>query len=82
VNITEIVLLEKKLLDLGVGRNAFSLPDEAARDESYVLGSNGRKWTVYYSERGERVTEKAYASLEEAEQDFTTRLINDPTTRK
>lgn len=50
-------------------------------NEKYVLDQGIDKWSVYYSERGQRNNEKIFKSEDEACQYMFKQLINDRTTR-
>jgi len=49
-------------------------------NEKYVLDQGIDKWSVYYSERGQRNNEKVFKTEDEACQYMLKQLINDKTT--
>ncbi len=56
-----------------VPEDAFVL-DGSLVNEAYVLGQEGREWTVYYSERGERTGERRFDSEDAACAEMLRRL--------
>ncbi|GIH07107.1 hypothetical protein Rhe02_51740 [Rhizocola hellebori] len=56
--------LEAKLQALGVPADVYCIGRD--RDESYCLVEDGQNWRVFFSERGGRTSERAFASEEEA----------------
>ena len=59
-----------------VPEDAFVL-DGAAVDEAYVLDTDAREWSVYYSERGLRTDERRFATEDEACAEMLRRLRRD-----
>lgn len=64
----------------GISRDAYALNSEEDQRFCAVALSNG-DWTVFYSERGERIDSKDYATEEAALVELQRRLLEDPTTR-
>lgn len=65
----------------GIRPGAYSL-EGGLPPETYVLTIEGGGWSVYYSERGDRVDERRYDTEDEACSDLLLRLVADPTTRE
>ncbi len=64
----------------GISRDAYSVNSE--QDETYcVLAMPNGDWTVFYSERGQRVGAKDYAAEDAALIELQRRLLEEPTTR-
>ncbi len=52
-------------------------------NEKYVLAQElSGKWSVYFSERGERAGDRSFDSENEACSFFLERILRDPTTRR
>jgi hypothetical protein len=77
VNRTELqkILVERKLSPL-----AYSL-DGGLPNEKYVLERVVQKWSVYYSERGQRSGEEVFETEDAACQYMLKLLANDSSTR-
>ena len=64
----------------GISRDAYALNNE--EDERFcAVALPYGDWTVFYSERGERIDTKDYATEEAALLELQRRLLEDPTTR-
>lgn len=59
-----------------VPEDAFVL-NGAAVDQAYILDSDGRQWSVYYSERGLRIDERRFDSEDDACAEMLRRLRRD-----
>jgi len=71
--------LIKKLKEKRIRDSAYSLEGGLPGDK-YVLSDDGYgTWSVYYSERGERLDEKKFTSESEACFYLLERLLKDPT---
>ena len=70
-------LLDKE----GIDRLAYDL-DGRADDDTYVLESSGSGWTVFFSERGLRTTERRFDTEDEACGHLFMLLLCDRTTRR
>jgi hypothetical protein len=64
----------------GIRRGCYSL-DGGLPAERYVLSIEQGGWSVYYSERGDRVSELRFDTEDEACSELFDRLVSDPTTR-
>lgn len=74
--------LIKKLKEKGILESAYSLNGGLPGDK-YVLSDDGYGvWSVYYSERGERIGEKNFKSESEACTYLLKKLLSDPTVKK
>jgi len=73
--------LRKRLIDEGVMGSAYCLEGGLPGD-CYTVGreSDGR-WSVYYSERGERHSVKYHDKEDDAAADLLDRIMRDPSTR-
>jgi hypothetical protein len=78
VNLPE---LRKNLVEQGVRRYAVSIDKVDETEEQYRLERDGRYWTTYYYERGERRSPRDFASEEDACKYFLEWVLGDPTTR-
>lgn len=72
--------LKKELDILGVFENSYSLGN-CFTNEQYRLEQLNNKWSVYYSERGERRGEKLFDTENDACQYFYTLLKRDTTVK-
>ena len=74
MNRTELhgVLRDRKISQL-----SYSL-DGGLPNERYTLGQNGPKWSVYYSERGQKTAERVFDSEDLACRYLLNLLCNDP----
>lgn len=70
---SEIEALRVKLDHLGVPSSAYGLAQD--KPEAFCLVREGTAWSVYYSERGERVAPALHATFAEASEDFLSRLF-------
>jgi hypothetical protein len=77
MNATE---LTAHLQSLSVPPGAYSIGTN--RDESYCLLPEGDRWKVYYSERGNRNDESAFADEGAACQELLARLTRDHIVRQ
>jgi DNA-directed RNA polymerase subunit N (RpoN/RPB10) len=57
--------LEKKLSDLGVKKHCYSL-NGGLPSETFCLNNVGKKWEVYYSEKGNKSCLKLFHSESDA----------------
>lgn len=74
--------LRKKLKKKRILESAYSL-DGGLPGDKYVLSDDGYgTWSVYYSERGERIGEKRFNSESEACIYLFEKLLSDPTVHK
>lgn len=70
--------LEARLKEQKINPRSYSL-NGGLPSETYVLSDEGNgKWSVYYSERGERSSERLFKSEADACEDLFRRLISDP----
>jgi hypothetical protein len=70
----EIEEFREKLRRGGIPSHAYSL-EGGMPDEALVLDSlPGGRWTVYFSERGQRMREREFAFLDDALQDMADQL--------
>lgn len=58
--------LEKKLKDIRVPSDSYSIMQGGLPNETYCLSYESGKWIVYYSERGDRSGLTAFESESEA----------------
>jgi hypothetical protein len=72
--------LRTRLLRAGVRPDSFSL-DGGQPSEAYVLAQDGRRWRVYYSERGTESSVRHFDSEEAACEYFLERILGDKLTR-
>lgn len=73
--------LLRLLKEAKVNPEAFSL-DGGSPSEAYVLSEDGYGvWSVYYSERGIRSSEKKYKTESDACEDLKQRILSDSSTR-
>jgi hypothetical protein len=73
--------LKSKLIQLNVNPHAYAL-DGGLWDDRYVLDQeSGGKWSVYYSERRDRIGYRVFASESEACEYLLKKVENDPSTR-
>lgn len=71
-----------KLEQSGVSPEAYSL-DGGLPNECYVLDrESNERWTVYYSERGQKSGYRSFDSESAACQYFLERVLRDPTARR
>jgi hypothetical protein len=70
-------LLDQENIDPG----AYDLGGHA-RDETYVLERASQSWTVYFSERGLRTSERRFDDEDEACSHLLDLLLRDRTTRR
>ncbi|MEE9343928.1 MAG: hypothetical protein V3V12_09890 [Gammaproteobacteria bacterium] len=75
-----LVELKKKLDDLGIDEQAYSLGN-AIEDEQYCMEKIGRKWHYYYSERGQKAGERSFEKESEACEYMYSILKSDPTVK-
>ena len=76
------VELFRILNDLGIDPEAYSLTG-GSYNERYVLSNDGGgKWSVYYSERGQRSSCKSFTSEDDACKQLLQILKNDPTVQR
>lgn len=74
-----IIDLKTKLDELGVRPDSYSLTGSAG-NECYVLSQEGsKKWSVFYSERGQRSCLETFGSEDEACRALLKELEDDPT---
>jgi hypothetical protein len=74
--------LRLALINAGVNPRLYSL-DGAEKDECLILEQEPLgKWTVYYSERGDKSSVRHFDSENEACEYILAVLLRDPTTRK
>jgi len=73
--------LKEKLDAAGISPESYSL-NGGLFDECHTLDGEGDKWSVYYSERGEKNALHYFQSEPAACQFFLERVLNDPTTRR
>ena len=64
----------------GVDREYYELEGGLPSDK-YCMEARGLSWAVYYSERGQRVEERAFLSEDDACRRLLELLLRDPTTR-
>ncbi|MBV1910613.1 MAG: hypothetical protein KUG78_15025 [Kangiellaceae bacterium] len=67
-----------KLEQLGINNNSYSMDDSTA-NEKYCVFDNYGKWSVYYSERGNRNNEKIFDSESDALEYFVELVSSDST---
>lgn len=73
--------LRRQLEEAKVNPNSYSL-DGGSPSESYVLSDDGYGvWAVYYSERGNRSSEKKFNSEAAACEELKRRVLSDSSTR-
>jgi hypothetical protein len=72
--------LRHRLVQLKVPESAYSLGRD--RDESYCLILENGLWRVFYSERGNRVGERAFSDNREAAEELLHRLLSDELVRR
>jgi hypothetical protein len=72
--------LESILRDRKISPLAYSLGG-GLPNEKYTLDQVGSRWSVYYSERGQRSGERIFDSEDEACRYLLNLLCNDPSTR-
>ncbi len=77
--------LRRRLEREGFDDRVYCLEDEP-RSDTYCLHLDGAQWRVYFSQRGERIDERAFDTHGEGEAAACTllyaRLLQDPTTRR
>lgn len=76
-----IAELKTKLKGAGIFQHAYSLFGDGL-GECYVLTTEGQRWLVYYSERGQRQGIRSFESESDACQHFLEKLVSDPTTQR
>jgi hypothetical protein len=73
--------LKDKLVRLGISEHAYALHG-GLWDDRYVLNQEpGGEWSVYYSERSQRIGYKVFENESEACKYLLKKLENDPSTR-
>ena len=72
--------LKEEIQSLGISSRAYSLSG-GLPNEKYCLSKEAAKWSVYYSERGQRSGEKEFKKEHDACIYILGLLKNDPTTR-
>jgi hypothetical protein len=72
--------LRRETKRLGIRPDAFSL-DNVDANETYVLAFDGRKWRVYYSERGQESDVRQFDGESEACDYLLQLLLTDFSTR-
>lgn len=72
--------LDRKLRLLGIRPEAYSL-DGGVPSEAYVLSFDGRRWSVYYSERGQASGIKWFDTEAEACEHMFGLVTGDKTTK-
>ena len=75
-NELQVTLIENKITPI-----AYSLGG-GLPNEKYVLDQGVDKWSVYYSERGQKSGERTFNTEDEACRYMQKLLINDPSTRQ
>jgi hypothetical protein len=73
--------LQQTLSSMGIRADAYSL-DGGHPSEAYVLAHDGRRWRVYYSERGQESDLAEFDDEAVACLHLLALLEADPTTRK
>lgn len=73
--------LEHILEEKGVRKDAYSLYG-GHPSERYVLNQDGRKWSVYYSERGNEVGKQAFDNEDAACRHLCDKLLRDSLVRQ
>lgn len=68
--------VQKKLTSSKVDPAAYSLTG-GLPNEAYCIEHQGRIWSVYYSERGRKTSEKTFETEDEACREFLERIIGD-----
>jgi hypothetical protein len=76
----DIASLKVELDKLKIKTSSYSLKG-GLPSEKYCLSNQGSKWSVYYSERGEKTGENVFSNESKACEYFLNELKNDPTTR-
>lgn len=69
------------LRQLGVRQSSYTL-GQAPRDEGYCLIQEDDTYHVFYAERGVRIQERVFSSLNDASEEFLTRIKKDVTVYK
>jgi hypothetical protein len=73
--------LHSRLDALGVSRASYSLDDPNA-SERYCVSRAGRRWSVYYNERGFRNAEQTFGTEDAAYDRLYELVAGDSTTRR
>jgi hypothetical protein len=73
--------LRKVLAELCVLRRAVSIEGVDAREEQYRLEKDGKYWSAYYYERGNKIYLREFLSEDEACDYFLELVRPDPTVR-
>ena len=72
-----VELLDSK----GIDRRAYDLNGANAGDQ-YVLDHQGRRWSVFYAERGHQTNRRDFDTEHAACEHLLSLLLDDPTTRR
>lgn len=73
--------LRQRLHSTGIYCSSYALSGEIPF-EQYAMENRGRKWFVFYSERGQRNSEQAFDNESDACDYLYSVLVKDPSTRK
>lgn len=73
--------LLERLKEERIRTDAFDL-DGRALSETYILGPSPEGWETFYSERGQKVERRIFASEDEACHFFLDWVSSDPITRE
>ena len=74
--------LRKRLMEEGVMESAYSLEGGLPWDQYVLSEDSAGNWSVYYSERGEKLGLRTFRTEDEACLYMLQRILADPTTRR